>query len=139
MPETDRSLGTRRTSSSRRTDGAVGIQTHSPSPTDTHIIGPFRYPKCMFLWIFTEDTNFAPRWRQVVWCLLLLGMLMECLLQIPNIPQLLSLLIHRDPSNVLLRDALCNRGFSIEVASRASRPQRESTPAIQRVQVKKII
>ena len=47
----------------------------------------------------------APCWVQAVWFLLLLGILIDYSLQIPNIPQLRSQprgLVHQDPSNLQL-------------------------------------
>ena len=80
----------------------------------------------------------APHWPQVIWFPLLVGILVQSPLRIPNIPRLLSQprgQIDREPSSLQLhteriRDALCSSGFSVDVASRISRQQRESTLAI---------
>ena len=81
----------------------------------------------------------APHWPQAMWFPLLLGILVQPPLRIPNSPRLLS---RSDPSRSVqspatrvgsIRDTLCtvcSRGFSVDVASRVSRLQRESTLAI---------
>ena len=75
----------------------------------------------------------APHWPQAIWFPLLLGMLIQSPLRIPNIPRLLSQ--PRSVQSPATRvesnwDALCSRGLSIDVASCVSRPQRECTLAI---------
>ena len=75
----------------------------------------------------------APHWPQAIWFQLLLGMLVQSPLWIPNIPWLLSQpwgQIHRDPSNLQLHAWRISIDFSVDVAFRVSRPQRESTLAI---------
>ena len=76
----------------------------------------------------------SPHWPQAIWFLLLLGMLVQSELRIPNIPQIPTL--RSDPSRYVqsrvesIWDTLCSRDLLVDVASRVSRPQRESTLAI---------
>ena len=61
----------------------------------------------------------APHWPQTIWFPLLLGVLVQSPLRIPNLPRLLSQprgLIHRDPSNLQLY-AWRVSGYSVDVAS----------------------
>ena len=81
----------------------------------------------------------APHWPHAMWFPLLLGILVQPPLHLPNIPRLLIPALRSDPPRYVqspatrvegIRDTLCSRDLSVDVASRVSRPQRESTLAI---------
>ena len=81
----------------------------------------------------------APHWPQAIWFPLLLGDVsttstpdtQHSLVTIPASRSDPSLYVQFPATRVeSIRDALCSRGFSVDVASRVSRPQRESSMTI---------